>query len=698
MKFILREDKFLLNENQGFILEERFILDEEVLLEAQATLKQLVIDLNKLDTMLPSLLDVLPVGIGLKILDGTIIEDEKLDIEEKIKTDCAEIQALLSGKKNFKKLIDKIRAKASQPEGETFSEEEVKVLQPLCYNIASDGISVKDRLKGIKSHKGELAEQVATLQERAPRLKTNIEELYKLFGAETDTPEDEEPEEPEEPKEPIKYSLDPEKLELKVGETSKVKLMAAPKPESPVKATFVSTDDKVLTVTDTGDVTAVAAGEAQIKVTVADQTLECAVVVTAKEEEKPKKPKIKYSLKDTKVDLTVGQTFDLKVLAEPKPEGAIKAAFKSANPTIAAVSAAGTITGMAEGTSTITVELEDQTLTCEVTVAKTDTDGWEELYKECINCINRKEANAAFWNGGLPKKGEANPNKLPVVNSDKFAEGYFKGEWGKNAGRIKTFGSVFTDCLKEFGWTETLNPFVALLKYLCSFETLLLDGAAFTQLRTLYKTKIYEENLRGKGTLENLDLVRNPLFYKQDSSEMADYLTWQHSLLSSKAIPEDVNEKVVYANIAAAAGDAANLEDTKIYQAIEGANFAYEVRKLSQFKELIKAGFEVDGDKDKITPATDKDVEEILAKITSTDQAKKLLTYLVNLYRVIGIGLLKKLFAEPFGDKLKANRNAVSTTYEEDIKFDLIINTAIKKYSFNQLKNLCTGLMSTAKL
>ena len=693
MKFILCEDKFLLNESQGFILEERFILDEEVLLEAQATLKQLVIDLNKLDTMLPSLLEVLPVGIDLKILDGTVIEDEKLDIEEKIKADCTEIQDLLSGKKNFKELLDKIRAKAGQPEGETFSEEEVKVLQPLCYSIASDGISVKDRLKGIKSHKGELAEQVATLQERAPRLKTNIEELYKLF--ETDTPEEPPEEEPEEPEEPIKYSLDPEKLELKVGETSKVKLMAAPKPEGPVKATFISTDDKVLTVTEAGDVTAVAAGEAQVKVTVEDQTLECSVVITAKEEEKPE---IRYSLKDTKVDLTVGQTFELKVLAEPKPEGAIKAAFKSANPTIAAVSDAGTITGMAEGTSTITVELEGQTLTCEVTVAKTVTEDWEELYKECTNCINRKDANAAFWNGGLPKKGEANPNNLPVVSSDKFAEGYFKGEWGKNAGRIKTFGLVFIDCLKEFGWTETLNPFVALLKYLCSFETLLLDGAAFTQLRALYKTKIYDENLRGKGTLENLDLVRNPLFYKQDSSEMADYLTWQHSLLSSKAIPEDVNEKVVYANIAAAAGDAANLEDTKIYQAIEGANFAYEVRKLSQFKEIIKAGFEVDGDKDKVTPATDKDVEEILAKIKSADQAKKLLTYLVNLYRVIGIGLLKKLFAESFGTKLKANRNAVSTTYEEDIKFDLIINTAIKQYSFDQLKNLCTGLISTAKL
>jgi hypothetical protein len=694
MKFILCEDKFLLNENPGFILEERFILDEEVLLEAQATLKQLVIDLNKLDTMLPSLLEVLPVGTELKILDGTIIEDEKLVIEEKIKTSCTEIQNLLSGKKNFKELIDKIRAKAGQPEGETFSEEEVKVLQPLCYSIASDGISVKDRLKGIKSHKGELAEQVATLQERAPRLKTNIEELYKLF--ETDTPEEPPEEDPEEPEEPIKYSLDPEKLELKVGETTKLKLMATPKPESPVKAAFVSTDDKVVTVTETGDITAIAAGEAQIKVTVADQTLECAVVVTAKEEEKPE---IKYSLKDTKVDLTVGQTFDLKVLAEPKPEGAIKAAFKSATPTVAAVSEVGTITGMAEGTSTITVEVEGQTFTCEVTVAAAKVSGWEELYDECTKSINRPEAYEAFWKGGLPKEGEANPKNLPVASEDKFAKGYFKGEWGANAERIMSLGTNFINCLHDIGWTEKQNPFLALLKHLCTFDTVLINDSAFTQLRSLYETRISSEDLRGKGLFGEVNLVRNPLFYKNSGGNIASYLNWQSVLQKSGKLPKDSNEKVVYANIAAAGGNTENLQNTDRYQRISEAKFMYEVRPLAQYKKLIKEGFGVNGDKHKTVPATDKDVEAIVAKAKSPEDAKKLLTYLVNLYRVLELGTLKNLLkADTIGNKLKANRNTVSTKYEDDLNFDLLVNTAAKKYSFDQLKDLCTKLIEIAKI
>ena len=695
MKFILCEDKFLLNESQGFILEERFILDEEVLLEAQATLKQLVIDLNKLDTMLPSLLEVLPIGIDLKILDGTVIEDEKLDIEEKIKADCTEIQDLLAGKKNFKELLDKIRAKAEQPEGETFSEEEVKVLQPLCYSIASDGISVKDRLKGIKSHKGELAEQVATLQERAPRLKANIEELYKLF--ETDTPDDPPEEEPEEdPKEPIKYSLDPEKIELKAGETSKVKLMATPKPDGPVKATFASTDEAILTVAETGDITAIAAGEAKVKVTVEDQTLECAVIVTAKEEEKPE---IKYSLKDTKVDLIVGQTFELKVLAEPKPEGAIKAAFKSDNPTAVAVSAVGTITGMAEGTGTITVEIEGQTLICEVTVAAADASGWEELYDKCTKSINRPEAYEAFWKGGLPKEGEDNPKNLPIASEDKFAKGYFKGEWGANAERIMGLGTNFINCLHDIGWTEKQNPFLALLKHLCTFDTVLINDSAFMQLRSLYETSVSNEDLRGKGLFGEVNLVRNPLFYKNSGDDIASYLNWQSKLKTSGKLPKDSNEKVVYANIAAAAGNTKTLQDTAIYQTISDAKFMYEVRPLAQYKKLIKEGFGVNGDKRKTVPATDKDIEAIIAKTKSPEDAKKLLTYLVNLYRVLELNMLKNLFkADTIGNKLKANRNTVSTRYEEDVNFDLLVNTAAKKYSFDQLKTLCTKLIEIAKI
>ena len=125
----------------------------------------------------------------------------------------------------------------------------------------------------------------------------------------------------------------------------------------------------------------------------------------------------------------------------------------------------------------------------------------------------------------------------------------------------------------------------------------------------------------------------------------------------------------------------------------------YEVRPLAQYKKLIKEGFGVNGDKRKTVPATDKDIEAIIAKAKSPEDAKKLLTYLVNLYRVLELNTLKNLLkADTIGNKLKANRNTISTKYEEDLNFDLLVNTAAKKYSFDQLKDLCTKLIEIAKI
>lgn len=607
MKFILCEDKFLLNENPSFFLEERFILEEDILLEAQATLKQLVIDLNKLDTLLPSLIEVLPVGISLKILADTIIEDEKLVIEEQIKTGCKELQDLLVNKKNFKDLIDKIRQKAEkQPPEKSFSEEDIKILQPLCYKIASEGNSVKDRLKGIKSHKGELAEQVAALQERVPQLKSSIEELYKFF-------------------------------------------------ETPT---------------------------------------------AAKASEKPETvdSKITYSLKITRKKLKVGDSFTLKILADSTPEAAVKATFTSNTPDVATVSETGLVTAVNPGSAKITVEIAGQTLVCDIIVQSSNYVDWEELYKACTNCANRKEAYAAFWNGGLPKRGEANPNELPVATNGKMAAGYFEGEWGKHAARIKNLGTPFMSSLTEFGWSAKLNPFIDLLKHLCNHEHLFLNDSAFSQVRSLYGSKVSEADLRGKGSLGELNLVRNPLFYKKDGGEISDYLNWQHEVQNSNQIPSDSKLEILYANIVAENGKAYKLKDPAAYSEISAANFVYNIRKLTAYKEIIKTSFKVDGDKQKLVQATDEDIATILASITTSDKAKQLLTYLVNLYRVTNLNMLMKLFEEPFGDKVKANRNSVHTAFEDDRKFDQLVNTATKKYSLDQLKTLFTKLIEIAKL
>ena len=117
---------------------------------------------------------------------------------------------------------------------------------------------------------------------------------------------------------------------------------------------------------------------------------------------------------------------------------------------------------------------------------------WAALYKACEECTNVTDANKAFWEGGLPKTGEENPNKLPTVNTDAEAAGYYKGEWGDRADTIKSFGIAFIKCLKKEGWSAILNPIVAFLKTLfkISLLAIFISVAGGAGVRGIFKLSI----------------------------------------------------------------------------------------------------------------------------------------------------------------------------------------------------------------
>jgi chromosome segregation ATPase len=232
---------FILNENKRFILEERFILNETVLLEAQATAKQLVIDLTKLTTLLPELLRYLPIDI-----DKTLSSDPTIsDAIEAVNTKRKEVRSVINAGPagtTLEKTLQKISARASSnPVG--YSEEEIQALQPLCYSIASDGNSIKDRLKDIKGKKGNLAEQLPVLQERLPKLEQEIKNLYEL-EAKT-----------------YRYTLNNTAIDLPVGKTFKLEVTVEPK--KAVSITFRA-DGDAISVTKDGLITALRAGEAKV--------------------------------------------------------------------------------------------------------------------------------------------------------------------------------------------------------------------------------------------------------------------------------------------------------------------------------------------------------------------------------------------------------------------------------------------------
>lgn len=246
--------KSILQENKRFLLEERFILNEETLLEAQATLEQLLRDLKAIETNCPELLKFLPTGITFDVPAELGISDPEL---LEIQGGCADVQELLEANGRFGKLIDKIREKAKDSDN-SFTENEIKILEPLCYTIASDINSLKDCLKNMTNKKGDIKQQVSVLRERAPQLAQNINKLYNLVTNATTGP-----------------ALNKTELQLAIGETFKLRFKTAPKKASE----FKSDNPAVVKVGASGIIKAFKAGTAKITVTADGQELTCKVTV-----------------------------------------------------------------------------------------------------------------------------------------------------------------------------------------------------------------------------------------------------------------------------------------------------------------------------------------------------------------------------------------------------------------------------------
>ena len=161
-------------------------------------------------------------------------------------------------------------------------------------------------------------------------------------------------------------TLDKESVDLTVG--GDITLTATVKPDDATdkEVSWTTSNDKVATV-ENGKVTAVGAGDATITVTTKDGgfTATCKVTVT-----NAVIAVTGVTLDKESAELTIGQT--LKLVAEVAPENASNktVTWSSDASSIAKVDQSGTVTAIAEGSATITVETEDGEFfaTCDVTV------------------------------------------------------------------------------------------------------------------------------------------------------------------------------------------------------------------------------------------------------------------------------------------------------------------------------------------
>ncbi len=180
-------------------------------------------------------------------------------------------------------------------------------------------------------------------------------------------PDGGEPEEPGPSQEKIEViTLDKASLNLYAGASGKLTAAVEPADATDPSVSWKSSNTKVATVDQKGQVKAVAKGTATITATANDGsnvTASCTVTV--------RQPVTSVSLNKTNLALYKGRTFTLKATLAPSDAYNKKVNWKSSNTAIATVTSAGVVRGVKKGTATITATSADGSkkyASCTVTV------------------------------------------------------------------------------------------------------------------------------------------------------------------------------------------------------------------------------------------------------------------------------------------------------------------------------------------
>ena len=166
-----------------------------------------------------------------------------------------------------------------------------------------------------------------------------------------------------------KITLNPTTLNFIVGDTASKKISATLEPADAMnrKITWTSTNTNVATVNDKGEVTAVGKGTCEVKET-SDKNESvygsCSVTVSEIEVES-------ISLDKQTLKVGTGKTSEALVVTFTPANATNKTITWSSNPTSIATVTDGKVTGVKEGTATITAtSANGKTATCSVTIAE----------------------------------------------------------------------------------------------------------------------------------------------------------------------------------------------------------------------------------------------------------------------------------------------------------------------------------------
>ena len=141
-------------------------------------------------------------------------------------------------------------------------------------------------------------------------------------------------------------------------------LVATVKPDDATykTVTWSTSNESVVAVDQTGKVTAVAGGEADITAKAGEETATCVVTVSV--------PVSSVTLSKQSLTLVEGESETLVVTVNPEDATDKTVTWSSSNAQIATVDQNGKVTAVKEGTTTITVNAGDKSASCVVTVNK----------------------------------------------------------------------------------------------------------------------------------------------------------------------------------------------------------------------------------------------------------------------------------------------------------------------------------------
>ncbi len=181
------------------------------------------------------------------------------------------------------------------------------------------------------------------------------------------------------------YSLSDERIEIFETYTAQLSVSVTPAAEMGSVA-WSSSDDSIATVSDHGVVTGVSVGTATITAVADGNNLTCTVTV--------KELVYEYTVTQS-LSVARGQTADISVVVTPEKQ--LDVSYQSSNTEIAAVDEDGTVTGVAMGSTTVTVTTDGKlfTVNVEVTAGVTATSENSEFTSAAT--VNLTEEHVTYW-------------------------------------------------------------------------------------------------------------------------------------------------------------------------------------------------------------------------------------------------------------------------------------------------------------